>query len=280
MQRPKLFISYSHPDEIYKVELVKHLSTMKRNHEVEIWNDRMINPGEEWDKVINSKLLEADIILLLVSSDFIASDYCNDIEVKKAVEKHNLGKAKVIPIIVRSCDWKTTIFAKLQALPKDGKPLKNWSDIDEAFLFVIEGIRQAINERTPHLVSSPDNVDILDSFPVFPMVEPDDVPRVIIEAISKTVPFNEAETLINEANRLRKKANPTDKNVTIIELHKIQHSSQIAPYDFWMKVISQARLHGPKMLAALLLTVSDSSFTEEAKREKQNLLEILKSYKK
>jgi hypothetical protein len=124
MKKPKLFLSYSHSDEFYKLELEKHLATMKRNQEVEIWNDRMITPGQEWDKIINVELLNADIILFLVSSDFIASDYCNDIEVKTAIEKHNAGTAIVIPIIIRACDWQSTLFAKLQVLPKDAKPVK------------------------------------------------------------------------------------------------------------------------------------------------------------
>jgi hypothetical protein len=148
MKKPKLFISYSHSDEFYKQELEKHLAGMKRNGEVEIWNDRMLIPGEEWDKMINSELLDADIILFLVSSDFIDSDYCNDIEIKKAIEKHNLGTAKVIPIIIRACDWQSTLFAKLQVLPKDANPIKKWIDIDEAFLNVVEGIRRSIKGNT------------------------------------------------------------------------------------------------------------------------------------
>jgi hypothetical protein len=148
MKKPKLFISYSHADEFFKVELEKHLATMKENQEVETWNDRMLTPGEEWDKAIKLELVNADIILFLVSSDFIASDYCNDIEVKKAIERHDLKTAKVIPIIIRSCDWQSTLFGKLQVLPKDAKPVKKWSDLDDAFVDVVKGIRRATEGNT------------------------------------------------------------------------------------------------------------------------------------
>ncbi|MDF5707369.1 MAG: GUN4 domain-containing protein [Nostoc sp. S4] len=139
----QLFFSYSHKDEALRDELANHLSTLKRKRVISSWHDRRILPGEDWDHQINDHLNTADIILLLVSSNFIASDYCWDIEVEKAIERHETGEACVIPVILRSVDWKDTPFGKLQALPKDAQPIvsRYWHNPDEAFNNVAEGIR-------------------------------------------------------------------------------------------------------------------------------------------
>jgi hypothetical protein len=141
----KLFISYCHQDEKYKDQLMNHLSSLKRRNIIKEWHDRKLIAGEEWDKIIKQELLDSDIILLLISSEFIASNYCYDIEIKKAMELHEEGEAKVIPIIVRPCDWKELPFSKIQGLPKDAKALSTWSDIDEGYLNIIEGIKNSIN---------------------------------------------------------------------------------------------------------------------------------------
>ena len=143
----KLFISYSHQDEKYKDQLTTHVTSLKRRGIVKEWHDRKLVAGEEWDKIIKQELLDSDIILLLISSDFLASNYCYDIEIKKAIERHEKGEAKVIPIIVRPCDWKDLPFSKIKGLPKDAKALSTWTDIDEGYLNIIEGIKSAIDSR-------------------------------------------------------------------------------------------------------------------------------------
>jgi|TARA_B110001454_G_scaffold133059_1_gene123887 hypothetical protein len=142
----KVFISYSHVDEQFRKELNTHLSLMKRNGEIETWDDRKIVPGEEWCEEISNSLEVAEIILLLISPDFISSDYCFDIEVARAIEKHNEGTAAVIPILLRVCDWKSAPFSKLQALPAEAKPIKKWDDSDEAWNDVVNGIRTTLTE--------------------------------------------------------------------------------------------------------------------------------------
>ena len=132
MDKITIFISYSHEDESYKDKLEKHLSILKRNNIIETWHDRKIIPGEEWDKKIKEELERAQIILLLVSVDFLSSNYCYDIEIKRAVERHEKGEAVLIPIMLRKCDWNETSFSKIQALPKNAKPVKNFDDEDEA----------------------------------------------------------------------------------------------------------------------------------------------------
>jgi hypothetical protein len=141
-----LFYSYSHKDEEIRNELEKHLSILKRQEVISEWYDRKIVAGTEWEDQINQQLQSASIILLLVSSDFLASDYCYGKELKSAMERHEKGEARVIPIIIRSVDWNQAPFGKLQALPKDAKPVKSWSDIDEAFTNIAQGIRIAIDE--------------------------------------------------------------------------------------------------------------------------------------
>lgn len=144
----KVFISYCHKDESYKESLDTHLALMKKSDEVSTWSDRKIIPGQEWDKEISENLESADIIIFLVSADFIASDYCFDIEVKRAMERHETGAAVVVPVLVRVCDWKATPFSKLQSLPKDTNPIKKWVDEDEAWLDVVNGIRKAAEKIT------------------------------------------------------------------------------------------------------------------------------------
>ncbi|WP_392481685.1 SUMF1/EgtB/PvdO family nonheme iron enzyme [Nostoc sp. C110] len=147
----KVFCSYSHNDEPLKDELAKHLTMLERQGITSTWHDRKIPPGKEWDQQINKNLNTADIILLLVSSDFIFSKYCWDVEVTKAIERHEAGEACVIPIILRSVSWQDAPFAKLQALPKNALPVKSWSNQDDAFTNVAQGIKfaaeQLIKER-------------------------------------------------------------------------------------------------------------------------------------
>ncbi|WP_427162412.1 GUN4 domain-containing protein [Aliinostoc sp. HNIBRCY26] len=142
----KLFFSYSHKDETLRDELAKHLTILEWQGVISSWHDRKILPGQEWDHQINDNLNTADIILLLVSSDFLFSRYCWDVEVKRAIERHNTGEACVIPVILRSVDWAGAPFARLQALPKNAKPVKSWTDQDEAFTDVARGIRTAVEE--------------------------------------------------------------------------------------------------------------------------------------
>ncbi|MGV0106899.1 TIR domain-containing protein [Nostoc sp. DSM 114167] len=147
----KVFCSYSHNDEPLKDELAKHLTMLERQGIISTWHDRKIPPGREWDEEINENLNIADIILLLVSSDFIYSKYCWDVEVTKAIQRHEAGEACVIPIILRNVSWQDAPFAKLQALPKNTQPIKSWSNQDDAFANVAQGIKfaaeQLIKER-------------------------------------------------------------------------------------------------------------------------------------
>ncbi|TAK63714.1 MAG: TIR domain-containing protein [Bacteroidetes bacterium] len=145
-KRSKLFYSYSHKDEEMKNALETHLKLLQRQGLLETWNDRKIGAGEEWKGQIDENLEQADIILLLVSADFLASDYCYDIEMKRAMEKHEKKEAVVIPVIIRDVNWTKAPFGKLQALPKDGKPVTSFKPQDKAWKEISTGIENVVKK--------------------------------------------------------------------------------------------------------------------------------------
>lgn len=144
----EVFYSYAHEDEKLRDELKKHLANLKRQGVITEWYDRDISAGKEWDGEIESRLNSASVILLLISPDFMNSDYSNEVEVKRAMERHEAGEARVIPIILRPVDWEGAPFSKLQGLPTDAKAVTLWENYDEAFVSVVKGIRSALKEPT------------------------------------------------------------------------------------------------------------------------------------
>ncbi|MBD2068241.1 HEAT repeat domain-containing protein [Leptolyngbya sp. FACHB-671] len=146
----KLFFSYAHKDEALRDTLATHLALLKRQGIISTWHDRDISAGTEWAQAIDSNLNTADIILLLISANFLASDYCYDTEMQRALERHHYGDARVIPILLKPCDWESAPFGKLQALPiahgAGAKPVTQWRNDDEAFTAIAQGIRKAAEE--------------------------------------------------------------------------------------------------------------------------------------
>ena len=142
-----ILMSYSHTDETLRDELEKHLAGLRRQGVIMTWHDRRIGAGEVLHGQINDQLDTADIFLLLVSSDFLASDYCYDVEMKRAMERHDQGSERVIPVILRPCDWQGAPFGKLMAVPADGRPVVKHATLDDGFLDVVRAIRQAAGGR-------------------------------------------------------------------------------------------------------------------------------------
>ncbi|WP_437873036.1 TIR domain-containing protein [Sorangium sp. So ce363] len=140
----RLFFSYSHEDEPLRDELENHLALLKREGLLESWHDRRIIGGEAWAGQIDEHLDEADVILLLVSANFLDSDYCFNNEMKRALARHDAGKASVIPVILRPTDWQSASFARFQVLPRDARPVTSWPDRHEAWTDVARGIRRAV----------------------------------------------------------------------------------------------------------------------------------------
>ncbi len=142
------FLSYSHKDEVFRQELVTALATLERTGLIACWHDRRLIPGQEWEPRISEELLSAGLILLLISSDFIASDFCYNIELEQAMDRHARDEARVIPILLRPADWKGTPFARLQVLPSDAVPVTDWRSRDAAYLDIVQGIRRAIADMS------------------------------------------------------------------------------------------------------------------------------------
>lgn len=144
-----VFFSYSHADEGLRDELEQQLSIMQRQNTISTWHDRRILAGSDIDDSIDVHLDAADIILLLVSPSFLASDYCYNKEMMHALERHHAGEARVIPVILRPCDWHDAPFGKLLATPTDGRPVTLWPDRDQAFLEVAKSIKAAVKALKP-----------------------------------------------------------------------------------------------------------------------------------
>lgn len=141
-----LFFSYCHKDEALRDQLESHLALLKIQGLISAWHDRRIIAGDNVDNSISSQLESADIVLLLVSADFINSDYCYSREMTRALERDAAGEARVIPVILRHCDWHSAPFGSLLAAPKDGKPVMSWPDRDEAFTDVARQVRAAVSQ--------------------------------------------------------------------------------------------------------------------------------------
>ena len=153
----EIFCCYAHEDRQFLHELQIHLRMLQRQGLIGIWHDRDISAGTEWEQEISKHLNEAHIILLLISPAFMASDFCYGIEMKRALERHERGEARVIPVILRPVYWQKAPFSKLQPLPTNEKPITKWQNRDDAFFDVAEGIRKAIDEFAS-MLSIPENV--------------------------------------------------------------------------------------------------------------------------
>ena len=159
----KVFYSYSHKDESFAKDLDKYLVVLKRKKIIETWYDRRIDAGQEWKNKITEELNQAQIILLLISIDFLNSEYCINIELAQAKDKYELGEAVIVPIILKKIpNIEYTPFSRYQFLPKDGKPVDHWKNRNDAWVNIAEGITKIchdfLNQR-----SKRSNADILNA---------------------------------------------------------------------------------------------------------------------
>lgn len=149
----RIFISYAHADEDLKKELDKYLKVLKRSSKVQVWNDRELIGGQEWDQTIMSELNKANIILLLISVDFNASDFIWDKELASAMQRHEEGTAHVVPIILRRCEWSSMPYAKLQALPRNATPVTEYANRDAAFTEIAVGLEKLVDHINANIKS-------------------------------------------------------------------------------------------------------------------------------
>ena len=156
----EVFFSYAHEDEELKNKLDNHLALLRHQDLIKQWNDRMMEGGVDWANEIDEHINSAQVILLLISDAFMASKYCYGVEMKRALERHENEEARVIPIILSPVDWESSPISKLQALPKDGKPIKKWRVRDDAFKDIAQGIRKVIENFKPKKPTAPRQVYI------------------------------------------------------------------------------------------------------------------------
>lgn len=144
-----IFISYCHKDEELRDIFETHLAMLKREQKISVWHDRRIVIGENLDNTISENLISADIVILLISADFLNSDYCFEKEMRAAMERQREGSARILSVILRPCDWQSAPFAKDLVAPKDGRPVTKWPTYDDAFLDVVNQLKIALNQMEP-----------------------------------------------------------------------------------------------------------------------------------
>lgn len=145
---PNFFISYANKDTEFRDELQNHLSGLKRKKLINGWDGRAILPGEVWDDEIRQKLEQAEVVLFLVSSDFLASDYIHDVEIKKTIERYQQGLVRIIPVIVRPCDFESLSLNRYQALPEGARAISLWPNRDEAYVDIVKKIKRVIEQMS------------------------------------------------------------------------------------------------------------------------------------
>lgn len=163
IMRRKVFISYAHEDNTQFSDLCRHLGPLKKEGLIEEWTDRMIKSGQDWSREINQAIDQADIFLLLISSHFNDSDYCQGVEMKRALERYAEGEVEIIPIIIKSCDWENMPYAKFQSLPGpdtdsnqvEFKPVVKWEDNETAWTTVAKRLRDKIQDLNKKVQNNP-----------------------------------------------------------------------------------------------------------------------------
>lgn len=143
----KIFISYSHVDEAVLERLHTHMAILKRDGKIVSWYDKNILAGDDLDSSIKDALNDSNIFLAIISPDYLNSNYCYEKEFKVALEMQNSGEILIIPIIAEPCDWKSSPFGKMKAIPKDGKPIKEWTNQNNAFLNIIDELRHLLEAK-------------------------------------------------------------------------------------------------------------------------------------
>lgn len=145
----RVFYSYSHKDAELRAKLATYLAPLRQQNKIVEWHDRKIEPGADWEREISDQLDSANLILLLVSEEFLASDYCFGVEVDRALARLKRGEVKVVPILLRPCLWQESRFSELQIIPRDAKAVTLWTSTEEAFMDVTSEIRNLVSEPLP-----------------------------------------------------------------------------------------------------------------------------------
>lgn len=142
----EVFYSFAEADALFLEQLEHHLRLLQRRGMISTWHKYQINAGEDRQAEIDTHLNASSLILLLISPDFLASNYCYETEMQQSLQRHEIGQARGVPILLRPVDWRGAPFAHLQALPNTGKAITLWNNQDEAWVEVAQGIRKTLEE--------------------------------------------------------------------------------------------------------------------------------------
>lgn len=151
----RVFYSYSHKDAQLRERLATYLAPLRQQKKIAEWYDREIKPGADWDTEISEQLNSAHLILLLVTEDFLASDYCFGVEVERALVRLKAGEVRVVPVLLRPCLWQESRFSELQIIPRDAKAVSSWTSPQDAFVDVANEIRAVVSESPPSSSTAP-----------------------------------------------------------------------------------------------------------------------------
>ncbi|MBP2498205.1 hypothetical protein ABID82_006920 [Methylobacterium sp. PvP062] len=138
------FISYAHADEKHLERLHKHLAMLRRDGRLQAWSDHAIIPGDNVGQTISAALDQSSLFIALVSPDYLNSNYCYEKEFQRALQLQAEGRLRIVAVILEPCDWLNSPFSQILVLPKDGKPVSEWTNENTAYLNAVEGIRRAL----------------------------------------------------------------------------------------------------------------------------------------
>src|SRR6266567_4431093 len=259
----EVFYSYSHKDEKLRQRLENHLTILKNEGLISGWKDADITAGAEWDDEIKKHLNAAKIILLLISEDFLASKYCYDIEMKRAMERHERGEARVIPIILHEVDWSRAPFGKLKALPKDGKAVSSWRNRAQAFKNVALGIRNAIEELRSDVAAATTRVSVAD----------DSLPAIWNVPHQRNINFTGREGLLKELHEALNSVKPAALTQALHGLGGVGKTQTAVEYAYryandyslvwWIRSETSEKLAADYALLAERLNLNEKSEREE-----------------
>ncbi len=162
----KIFVIYAHEDKPVRDKLLRQLRPLADNGAISLWSDHEIKPGSVWDEEIRQRLAESEIILLLISDDFFASDYIRRVEFKTAINLQANGQTHILPIITRHCGWADMpALSRLQVLPPEGRPVssKEWDSPDEPYLKIYEGVRTIAREIHTRKSKATPSIEVIKS---------------------------------------------------------------------------------------------------------------------
>lgn len=267
-----LFYSYAHEDEALRDELQRHLKILQLRGLIRPWHDRAILPGKAWDSEIHAELQTADLVLLLLSVDFLSSDYILGVELKTALQRAHDGSATVVPILLRPLDLDALDGGPLpmaqllqrQGLPRDLKAVNTWRPRDAAWVSVSKGLRQVVadiqSRRAAPVVAAVNataNVTITATGAVEAYIGDAAAPDPLLNAVLAS-----ADAGILTAQRARNCPDPDAASLRRQTMALLGASHM--PRLLWVDDVPEGNQHEAEMLARLQIELVQVRSTDEA----------------